>query len=71
MMSMAKADSGIPLSEWSGSGATERLHKTVVEYSEATAEQTKQLIRLTRQLVILTLLLLGGLVVQVLLAVVR
>lgn len=59
---------GIPLSEWSGSGATERLHQTMAEYSEATAKQTAQLIRLTWALVILTGLLFVGLIVQVVLA---
>lgn len=62
------AKSGIPLSEWSGSGATDRLRETVVEYSEATARQTAQLMRLTWLLVILTALLFVGLVVQVVLA---
>ena len=67
---MALANSGIPLSEWSGSGATERLHQSVVEYNEATKQQTDQLLRLTRQLVVLTWLLFAGLIVQVILAVV-
>lgn len=68
---MIRPNSGIPLSELSGSGATDRLHQSVVEYSEAVAEQTNQLIRLTRQLVVLTCLLFGGLVVQVILAIVH
>jgi len=59
---------GIPLSDWSGSGATDRLRETVVEYSEATTKRTVQLVRLTWILVILTGLLFVGLVVQVALA---
>jgi hypothetical protein len=59
---------GIPISEWSGSGATERLRETVAEYSEQTARQTNQLIWLTRALVGLTCVLVIGLVIQVVLA---
>lgn len=55
----------VPLSEWSGSGATDRLRETLDEYNRATARQTAQLIRLTRALVVLTVLLLVGLVVQI------
>jgi hypothetical protein len=63
------AKSSIPLSEWSGSGATDRLHETVVRYSEATSKQTAQLIRLTWAIAVLTGLLLIGLVVQIVLAI--
>ena len=56
---------GIPVSEWSGSGATERLRETITEFNETTAEQTRQLVQLTRALVVLTVLLFIGLVVQV------
>jgi hypothetical protein len=65
------SEGGIPLSEWSGSGATDRLRVTVERYSEVTAEQTAELIRLTRFLVILTWLLFFGLIVQIFLAFVR
>lgn len=60
---------GIPLSEWSGSGGVERLRETVIEYSETTAKQTAQLIRLTKALVLLTVLLFVGLAVQVTIAI--
>ena len=56
---------GIPLSEWSGSGAPERLRETLVQFNETTAKQTAQLIRLTWALVILTVFLFLGLLVQV------
>jgi hypothetical protein len=65
---VAKASGGIPIGKWSGSDATEALRETLVTYSEATAKQTAQLIRLTWALVILTVLLFVGLVVQIVLA---
>jgi hypothetical protein len=48
---------GIPLSEWSGSGTTERLRETIVELSAKTERQTTQVVRLTWVLVILTVVL--------------
>jgi hypothetical protein len=60
--------SGIPLSEWSGSGATDRLHATIAEFNEVATKQTAQLVRLTRALVLLTLVLVVGLGVQIYLA---
>lgn len=63
------AKTGIPLGEWSGSAATDRLREAVVGYSEVTAKQTRQLVRLTWALVALTCLLLVGLIVQIVLAV--
>jgi len=33
-------ESSIPLSEWSGSGATERLRETITEFNQTTAKQT-------------------------------
>jgi hypothetical protein len=62
-------DRGIPLGQWSGSEATDRLHATVAEYSEVAARQTAQLVRLTWVLVVLTCLLFVGLIVQIVLAV--
>jgi hypothetical protein len=59
---------GIPLSEWSGSGATDRLHSAIAEFNETATRQTTQLVRLTWALVILTVLLFAGLVVQIVLA---
>jgi hypothetical protein len=56
---------GIPLSEWSGSGATDRLHETIKEFVTVTEKQTAQLIKLTRALVVLTVVLVVGLVVQI------
>lgn len=53
-----KGSGGIPLSEWSGSGATDRLHKTIQQFTETAEKQTRQLIWLTRWLVGLTIALL-------------
>jgi hypothetical protein len=61
---------GIPLGEWSGSGATDRLHETITEFNSVATKQTVQMIRLTRCLVVLTCVLCIGLVVQIVLAVV-
>ena len=38
---------GIPLSEWSGSGATKALHEAIREFNATTSRQTNTLIRLT------------------------
>ena len=57
--------SGIPMGVWSGSDATEQLRLTIVELSEATAIQTRQLIRLTWALVAMTGVLIVGLAVQI------
>lgn len=60
---------GIPLSEWSGSGATERLHETIREFNAVAGKQTATMVRLTWALVLLTVALLVGLIVQVALAI--
>lgn len=58
----------IPLSEWSGGGATDRLRETVATYSDATSKQTEAMLRLTRQLVALTWVLVLGLAIQIVVA---
>ena len=45
---------GIPLSDWSGSGATERLRETIIELNATTERQTRRLLQLTWVLVVLT-----------------
>lgn len=45
---------GIPLSEWSGSGATDRLRETIIELNSTTERQTTRLLQLTWVLVVLT-----------------
>ena len=66
---------GIPLSEWSGSGATRELHETIERFNVETAKQTRQLLILTRVIAaltaiiaLLTLVMVGGLFVQIYLA---
>jgi hypothetical protein len=58
-------DSGIPLSEWSGSGATDGLRAVIVEFSETAEAQTRTMIRLTKLIAWLTVVLVIGLVIQV------
>jgi hypothetical protein len=55
---------GVPLSAWSGSGATDAMHETLKAFSEEAARQNATLVRLTRALVFLTVVL----VVQIALA---
>jgi hypothetical protein len=59
---------GIPVSEWSGSGATDRLRQVIEQFSTEATKQTRHLIVLTRWLVVLTIILAVGLVVQIVLA---
>lgn len=59
---------GVPLSAWSGSGATGAMHATLEAFSEEAARQNATLVRLTRALVFLTVVLVVGLVVQIALA---
>ncbi|HEY4281053.1 MAG TPA: hypothetical protein VGM91_22765 [Conexibacter sp.] len=63
------AKSGIPLSEWGGSGATDRLRETIEAFNEQANRQTAEMIKLTRWICALTVLMLVGLVVQIVLAV--
>ena len=41
------ASSGIPLSEWSGSGATHELHETIRKQIDATNKQSETILKLT------------------------
>ena len=49
----------IPLGQWSGSDATDRLRETIVDLNGKTDRQTKVLIWLTIVLVILTVAILA------------
>ncbi len=60
---------GIPLDEWSGSGATKALHAAVDKYAAESKRQTKHLIGLTWAIVGLTVVLLFAVGVQIYLAV--
>ncbi|MDX2252012.1 MAG: hypothetical protein NW202_06985 [Nitrospira sp.] len=59
---------GIPLSEWSGSGATRKLHETIRDFNEVASRQTQEILKLTRVIAFLTLVMTVGLIVQVFLA---
>lgn len=63
------AESGIPLGQWSGSDAVDALHQSVADFNATAGEQTAVMIRLTRVLVALTVVLVIGLAVQIALAV--
>lgn len=65
---MTMPNSGIPVSEWSGSGATRELHGTIKAFVEASDKQSTEMIRLTRQLKWLTWAMLFAVVVQIFLA---
>jgi hypothetical protein len=45
---------GIPLGEWSGSDATDRLRNVIEKNQEATDRQTATMLRLTRVMTVLT-----------------
>jgi hypothetical protein len=60
--------SNIPLSEWSGSGATRELHESIKAFNTASARQTRQLLILTWVIVVLTAVMVIGLGVQIWLA---
>ena len=62
------AKDGIPLSEWSGSGATRELHETIKQFNDTTQKQTQTLIRLTWIIACLTLVMSVAVIVQIALA---
>ncbi|MCU7812524.1 MAG: hypothetical protein KZQ77_15050 [Candidatus Thiodiazotropha sp. (ex Notomyrtea botanica)] len=59
---------GIPLDQWSGSGATKELEKTVVSLSEASERQTRHIIKLTYAMLILTFVMACMVAVQIYIA---
>lgn len=64
---MTNPNSGIPLSEWSGSGATRELRETISSFNEQASRHTEVIIRLTKVLVWLTAIMTLGLGIQILL----
>jgi len=60
---------GIPLSEWSGSGATKQLEETIKKFNEETSRQTRQLLILTWVIAILTFVMTVGVGLQIYLAI--
>jgi len=65
----AMADKGIPLGEWSGSDATDRLRQTIQEFNDASLQQAGRLMLLTWVIAILTFVMTVGIGVQIWLAV--
>ena len=59
------AKSGILIGQWSGADATNALHKSIREFNEATAKQTRQLVFLTWAIAFLTLAMTVGVGVQI------
>ena len=62
------ANSGIPLGQWSGSDATDRLRETIIELNAATDRQTRTMVRLTWALIVSTVILTIGVAVEIWLA---
>jgi len=58
----------IPLSEWSGSGATNELHDTIRRFNAEASRQTRQLLILTWVIAALTAVTAVGVAVQICLA---
>ena len=63
-----KANSGIPLDQWSGSGATKALYDSIVAFNETTTKQTRTLLRLTWVIAGLTVVMTAGVILQIYLA---
>jgi hypothetical protein len=59
----------IPIGKWSGSDATEALHASIKAYSDQASVQTRQMLRLTWVIAILTSVMLVGLAIQIYLVV--
>jgi 4-hydroxybenzoate polyprenyltransferase len=55
----------IPLGKWSGSDATDALHASIKEFNAQSGRQTKQMLRLTWVMAVLTAVMLLGLVIQI------
>jgi hypothetical protein len=53
--------SNIALGQWSGSDATNALHETIRQYQEQSNKQTKQMLKLTWAIAVLTFVMLLGL----------
>jgi uncharacterized membrane protein len=59
---------GVPLGEWSGSDATERLRAVVEQQHKETAKQTRVMVRLTWAMFALTFVTVLATFIQVVLA---
>jgi len=59
------SNSGIPLGQWSGSDATDALRKTIERLSSTADVQTREMIRMTRWIMWLTIVMAVGVAVQI------
>lgn len=55
----------IPLGKWSGSDSTDALHASIREFNAQSSRQTRQMLRLTWVMTVLTAVMLLGLLVQI------
>ena len=55
----------ISLEDWSGSTPTKELNDIIKKYNETTNKQTNKMINLSWAIVVLTILMLVGLVIQI------
>lgn len=56
---------GIPLGQWSGSDATDRLRQTVEKFAEDSKKQTRTMIGLTVAIAALTVIMVVEIAVQI------
>ena len=61
------APGNIPIGEWSGSNATQDLHKTLQEFVDSSNQSTKWMLRLTWAIACLTLAMLTAVIAQIVL----
>ncbi len=59
----------IPIGQWSGSDATKELQVTLLHVAEENSKQTRQMVRLTWAIVVLTVAMLSAVGVQIALCV--
>jgi len=58
-------ESSIPLGEWSGSTATRELHATIKEFNAAATRQTTAMLRLTRWILGLSVVMTVAVMLQI------
>lgn len=56
---------GIPLGQWSGSDATSALRETIERLSSAADAQTREMVRMTRWIMWLTVVMTVGVAAQI------
>jgi len=56
---------GIPLGQWSGSDATDELRRTIVRLNEVAEIQTREMVRMTRWIMWLTVVMTVGVAAQI------